>query len=182
MLGVIFTIILTIIIGVVQVSLMPQLGFWGIFPDLALILLMSLVVNDRWETSFWMALGAGVIIDLSSANTFGVYTVSTIVALFSILALKKIIGTRYSVVIQWIIIGLTGTLIHILLIYALSAGFALVGLSSLALPSFDSFLRYMLPSAALTVILFTLLMPLLTRIVEGWKLFRATKSFVQNTK
>ena len=71
-------------VAVIQILLMPHFALYGVWPNLSLILaLMLLFFNADPEALFAASLG-GVILDLASPLTFGLFTASLILITLAI--------------------------------------------------------------------------------------------------
>lgn len=66
-------IILTVIL---QISLVPKLVFLGVFPNLILLVFLSLLFIGKPEESLWWAGTGGILLDVTSPYFFGIYTFS----------------------------------------------------------------------------------------------------------
>jgi len=75
----IFINVLLIVIAVIlQITFMPKIAFLGAFPNLILLVALSLIFIKKIEEALlWIGLG-GILLDLFSPVHFGVYIVSLI--------------------------------------------------------------------------------------------------------
>jgi rod shape-determining protein MreD len=82
-------ILLILLAVVLQISIMPNLAIWQVFPNLILISTVILIFSGRdKEALYWAALG-GITLDLFSTFHFGIFTVSLLIIYFLISYLVK---------------------------------------------------------------------------------------------
>ncbi|MEK7142701.1 MAG: hypothetical protein AAB785_00655 [Patescibacteria group bacterium] len=59
---------------ILQIAIISKIAIWGIIPNLILILSICLILRDRFEDGFLVALLGGLMMDLSSSLHFGLFT------------------------------------------------------------------------------------------------------------
>lgn len=74
----IFNIILIILIVVLQTSFVPEMKIFNIYPNLILLIFLSLIFIDRNDEALWWAGLGGIFLDLTTQIHFGVYTISMV--------------------------------------------------------------------------------------------------------
>lgn len=87
----IFKIVVIIILAVLQLTLMPYLGFQDIWPNLILLAALALMILDFDIESLLVASVGGIILDLTSPLVFGVNTAILVV----IVLVVKLLMTKY---------------------------------------------------------------------------------------
>lgn len=80
-----------ILIGVVQITLMPSFSIYGAWPNLILLLALVLIFFNNIPEAFLVASLGGLILDLASPLFFGFYTSFIILVLF----LNKLLIGKY---------------------------------------------------------------------------------------
>lgn len=82
--------LLALLAAILQVSLMGALRIGGVVPNLVLVLVVSLVVWGAASEALLAAIVAGLIMDVSSAGTFGLAASSLVVIALGLVALRQL--------------------------------------------------------------------------------------------
>jgi len=69
-----FQIIFVILIALLQITIMPFLSFYGVWPNLILILVVMLILNGFNEEGFIAAGVGGLVMEFASIYFFGFYS------------------------------------------------------------------------------------------------------------
>lgn len=87
----IFTIILIIILGLLQILLLPIISVYSVVPNLILIGAIILILLDFEKGAFWLAGLGGLLFDFFSPAIFGLITIYLILIVFLLrYSVKKI--------------------------------------------------------------------------------------------
>lgn len=115
---ILINIILIIIAAILQITLVPKLAILGVFPNLILLVMLSLIFITRTEEALWWAGLGGIILDLVSPARFGIYTFSFLVIFAAIFYLVHNIFREPSLLISiliFIVAGLMSNLIFLIM-------------------------------------------------------------------
>jgi rod shape-determining protein MreD len=139
--------------ALVQVSLMPSMQVAGVWPDLALVIVVAWTLLRGARSGIIWALVAGAWLDLTSGGPFGMYTLGLIAAT--------------------LVAGLGGRTVfrsHVLLALAMVAAatvvqnmiqYLLIWLTGAHVPFADALLRLTVPEVAYNMIVMLLVYPVL---------------------
>lgn len=94
-----FKIFIFILLGVLQLTLMPIFSIRGIIPNLVLIGSIILLLADFEEDAFYLAAFGGLVLDLAGPFFFGFHTIFFIGFIFIIRFLLQKIVTELSVLL-----------------------------------------------------------------------------------
>lgn len=76
---IIVNVLLILLAIILQTSLLPKIDFFGTFPNLVLLIMLSLLFINRTEEALWWTGGGGILLDLVSPARFGIYTFSLLI-------------------------------------------------------------------------------------------------------
>ncbi|MEK7452663.1 MAG: rod shape-determining protein MreD [Patescibacteria group bacterium] len=107
-----------------QVSLMQKIDFYGVAPNLPLVIVFFLIFfSDNYKKTMFSAMFLGLLFDIFSGVIFGVFTLTFIVTAFLAFVLSDTIVSRDNILILFFI-SICGTLFYalfsVLLIYIFS--------------------------------------------------------------
>ena len=71
-----YNLLVIIIVVILQTTLAPDMNLFGAFPNLIMIVMLSLLFIGRTEDAIWWAGIGGILLDIFSPVHFGVYTIS----------------------------------------------------------------------------------------------------------
>lgn len=91
-----------IILAILQITLMPHLGFQTIWPNLILLVALVLMFLDFEVESLLVAIVGGLILDLASPLFFGLHSVILII----LILITKLLLTKFLTEPNAVIIGL----------------------------------------------------------------------------
>jgi rod shape-determining protein MreD len=143
--------------ALLQVTLMPHLSVWGVFPDLPLLMVLSWgLLRGGREGAMW-GFVAGLFTDLFSGGPFGAATLS-LMTVGSLSGLGQNVGFRHYLLLPPLF-ALLGTVVYdlIFLLVLAVTGHTVVWLETVA--------RIVLPSAALNAALIPIILGL-TRLLH----------------
>lgn len=72
-----------------QITILPHLGIFGIYPNLILLGIIILIFIGREQEALWWVLLGGIFLDFFSPVRFGGYTISFIIVYFSLTLILK---------------------------------------------------------------------------------------------
>lgn len=72
----ILNLLLIILAVILQISLIPKLALFGSFPNIILLIYLALLFVGKPQESLWWAGIGGILLDLVSPSSFGIYTFS----------------------------------------------------------------------------------------------------------
>jgi len=75
-------ILLVTIVVILETTLVPKMAIFGAFPNLVMLVILSLIFINRTRDALWWVLIGGVLLDLFSPVRFGAYTLSFVVIFF----------------------------------------------------------------------------------------------------
>ena len=75
-------ILLVIIVVILETTLVPKMAIFGAFPNLVMLVILSLIFINRTRDALWWVLIGGVLLDLFSPVRFGAYTLSFVAIFF----------------------------------------------------------------------------------------------------
>lgn len=108
----IFFIILTLFfVAILQVTFMPKLSIYGVFPNLMLVVIIYKSLFKDYKEIFIWPLAGGLVLDVFSATPFGVFTLSFLIVSLIINFLSRNIWTSENIGLVVVIIVLLGSLI-----------------------------------------------------------------------
>lgn len=111
-----------IILAILQLTLMPYLGFQNAWPDLIMLTALALVILDFELEGLLVASVGGLILDLSGPMFFGLHSI----ILIGFVLIAKLLLTRFltepNMVVAGIFLGLA-SIFHDLLIMLLTRNF-----------------------------------------------------------
>lgn len=126
-----FLLILTILLAVVlQTTALSVLAVWGVSPNLVLVLILILVIFKKFKKVWWLAVLAGLLLDLFSGLPFGLISLSLVIVAFLIDWFNRNV---FSEIKLWLSIGLIGlaSLAYNLLLIILDKLLVMVKLSQI---------------------------------------------------
>lgn len=98
-----FKILIFVLLGILQLTLMPIFSIKGIIPNLVLIISIILLLTDFEEDAFYLAAFGGIVLDLAGPFFFGFHAIIFIGFIFLIRFLLQKIVTELTVLL--IVIG-----------------------------------------------------------------------------
>ena len=98
-----------------QVTLMPQISFWGGRPDLVLLVAVSWALNSTLEQAVLWAFVGGICKDLLSAAPIGTSIIGLILIIFAIHAVREQLFSVGLFTLIWV--SLIGTIVQELSIF-----------------------------------------------------------------
>lgn len=81
--------ILFFLAAIVQVSLAPVIFFYGVAPDVVLIILVSWLAKNKAENFWGWIVSAGIILDVLTFSPIGIHVISFTVVGFTISSIAK---------------------------------------------------------------------------------------------
>ncbi len=106
-----FIILALFFVAILQVTFVPKLSIYGVFPNLMLVVIIFKSLFKDYREIFIWSLAGGLILDVFSATPFGVFTLSFLIVSFIINFLSRNIWTSENVGLVVMIIVLLGSLI-----------------------------------------------------------------------
>ncbi len=104
------------VIAILQLTLLPHLGFNSAWPNLILIVALSLMILDLEIESFLVASVGGLVLDLAGPLFFGIHSVILLAfVLITKLLLKKFL-TEPNIIVTGLLLGLASLLNDLIII------------------------------------------------------------------
>lgn len=76
---IILNIVFIFIAALLQISVLPHLAIFRAYPNLILIVMLSLIFIQKKDLAIWWALVGGLALDLTSSGFFGLYTATLLI-------------------------------------------------------------------------------------------------------
>jgi rod shape-determining protein MreD len=112
---------ITMLVAALQVTVMPQISFWGGRPDLVLLVVVSWALNSTLEQAVLWAFVGGICKDLLSAAPVGTSIIGLILIIFAIHTIREQLFSVGLFTLIWV--SLIGTIVQeftVLLVLMLS--------------------------------------------------------------
>ena len=103
------------LVAALQVTVMPQISFWGGRPDLVLLVVVSWALNSTLEQAVLWAFVGGICKDLLSAAPVGTSVIGLVLIIFAIHAVREQLFSVGLFTLIWV--SLIGTIVQELTIF-----------------------------------------------------------------
>ncbi|MFC1686349.1 rod shape-determining protein MreD [Patescibacteria group bacterium] len=158
--------IILLLAGILQISFLPHLTVLNIVPNLVLALLIIWAFSRPPEQSIIWAIMGGLILDIFSASTFGIFTLLCILITFLVSFVKKNFIGDVNFIFK-ISIAFFGFLFFNLMYFLINKLFVLIHLESISLNTTDYLLKITPLEIFYSLIIFIILVKPLEKI-NAW--------------
>ena len=136
--------VLTLLV-ILQTSVISRLNISYGQADLVMIFILAWTLQEKSKTGLWWAIAAGMLLSIVSAVPLYGYLIGyCLITLIAIFARKRLWKIPMMIMV---VLSFIGTFIVLVI------SFGLISVTQVSLPFMDSFVKIMLPSAAMNMVL-----------------------------